>query len=102
MIRRAGFFIAVKLSWLKRPILGEVAGSSPATATKFFPLRILIRECCMSASVRHRAELNCKQLSFRLSPKIRTDAESWVRPAAPTFSNAQTKEQPTKIKMQQL
>ena len=59
MIRRAGFFIAVKLSWLKRPILGEVAGSSPATATKFFPLRILIRECCMSASVRHRAELNC-------------------------------------------
>lgn len=49
MIRRAGFFIAVKLSWLKRRILAEVAGSNPVTAANFFSLRILIRECCMSA-----------------------------------------------------
>lgn len=51
----------------------------------------------MSAGTATGQKLNVKQLSFRLSPKIRTDAESWVRPAAPTFfSKAQTKDSTNK------
>ena len=65
MIRHAGFYIAVKLSWLKRPILGEVGGSSPPTATiKLETMTISEKEIRedFRRFIRHEAmRANCSQ-----------------------------------------
>ena len=65
MIRHAGFFIAVKLSWLKRRIIAEVAGSSPATATiKLETMTISEKEIRedFRRFIRHEAmRANCSQ-----------------------------------------
>jgi hypothetical protein len=50
---------------------------------------------------RYRAELNVKQLSFRLNPKSERMLRAGSGQPLPLFKSA-TKEQPTKIKMQQL
>jgi hypothetical protein len=51
---------------------------------------------------RYRAELNVKQLSFRLNPKSERMLRAGSGQPLPLFSKAQTKDSTNKIKMQQL